>query len=134
MGAKSDKLMESYGGRSNSDKLRILIIKYLEDMSSGGVSLATEATLLDLLNKVDDSLGGNGTEYINSAVTGKAYKYLVVNEDVVFSNLVDDASVDLLVNLNITTNTISKGMVIRANNGKLIKEVTPSSGSVIGVL
>jgi hypothetical protein len=74
MGAKSDKLMESYGGRSNSDRLRIWIIKFLEDMSSGGVGLATEATLQSVLAAiqngqdyeaklvVDDN--GNGTTYL----------------------------------------------------------------------
>lgn len=53
MGAKSDKLMES--AKDQSERLKVWIIKYLEDIAavsgpSGG--LATESTLISVLNAI----------------------------------------------------------------------------------
>jgi len=140
MGVKADKLMNQNSG-SFSDKIRLFILGALEDIQSsvapsGG--LATENTLIEVRDKVDDGFGGNGTEYLFSSagvgVTGKAYKYVVINEDAVISHLEDDAAVDLLVDLTIGVGTVTKGMIIRAKNGKLIEEMTLTSGSAVGVL
>jgi hypothetical protein len=90
---------------------------------------ATESTLLD-------SLGGQGTEYIfgTGVVTGKAYKYLVINADATFTTLTDDAAVDLLTDLGIGSDVVGKGMIIRAKAGKLIEDGTLSEGSIVGIL
>lgn len=97
---------------------------------------ATETTLGLVSDNTLDSLGGAGTEYIfgTGVVTGKAYKYLVINEDATFTTLADDAAVDLLTDLGITTNTVTKGMIIKAKSGKLIEDITLATGSAVGVL
>jgi len=87
-------------------------------------------------DNTNDALGGGGTEYIFGAgvITGKAYKYLVVNADTTFTTLVDSAAVDLLTDLGIGANAVTKGMIIRAKAGKLIEDITLATGSVVGIL
>lgn len=97
---------------------------------------STESTLSEVNNNTLDALGGQGTEYIfgTGAVTGKSYKYLVVNEDATFTVLNDDASLDLLTDLGITTNTVTKGMIIKPRPNTFIEDVTLATGSVVGIL
>jgi hypothetical protein len=94
------------------------------------------ADTTEIKENTNDALGGEGTEFIPtlSVITGKTYKYIVINEDATFTTLVDDATVDLLTDLNITTSTITKGMIIRAKSGKLIEDVTLATGTAIGIL
>lgn len=107
--------------------------------SGGGATSANQATIIADLNEIitntNDALGGEGTEYIfgTGVVTGKAYKYLVVNEDATFTTLTDSGAIDLLTDLTITTNTVTKGMLIKAKAGKTISAVTLLTGSVAGI-
>jgi hypothetical protein len=97
----------------------------------------TEITrLTSIRDYVLDALAGQGTEYIfgTGVVTGKTYKYLVVNQDATFTTLAGSVTADLLTTLGITTNVVTKGMIIRGLNGELIEDVTLATGSVVGVL
>jgi hypothetical protein len=89
-------------------------------------------------DNTNDALGGEGTEYTfgTGVVSGKAYRYLVVNSSTgaTFTTLTDSAAVDLKVDLGIGANTVEKGMIIRAKAGKTISAVTLATGSVVGVL
>lgn len=140
MGLKGNKLLGE--AKSFRDQLLAYIVSFLEDVAgntdpaSGG--LATESTLSSVNQGLADGLGGNGTFYVNvasGAITGETYKYIVVNEDAVFSVLADNDGVpnDLLVDLGIGGNKITKGMIIRAENNNLIASITLTEGSVIGV-
>lgn len=83
-----------------------------------------------------DSMGGDGTDYIDvasGAITGKAYKFLVMNEDAVFSVLTDSGGGNMLTTQGLTAKTISKYIIIRAYDNLLIEDITVSSGSVIGI-
>jgi hypothetical protein len=130
-------------GESHSFQHNLLVIS--GQVANNTATLSTEATLQLLQNTAEiiaeltnDALGGEGTEYIfgTTAVTGKAYKYLVVNSDTgaSFSTLNDDAAVDLLTDLGIGANAVTKGMIIRAKAGKLIEDITLATGSVVGIL
>lgn len=78
--------------------------------------------------------GGEGTFYhTTGAHTGLKYKSIVVNADVVFSVLTDSAGNDLLTDLGISTNTISKGLIIKAEGDRTIATMTITSGSVVGI-
>jgi hypothetical protein len=107
---------------------------------SGSATAANQVLMIaDLGTIVDnttDALGGQGTEYIfgTGVVTGKTYKYLVVNQDATFTTLAGSVTADLLTTLGITTNVVTKGMIIRGLNGELIEDVTLATGSVVGVL
>jgi hypothetical protein len=111
----------------------------LSDINSwvGAISGSTPVTPVpgSAVLTTDDSLGGNGTDFIDSlaAVTGAAYKYLIINDDAVFSILIDSAVIDMLTSQNYTAKTVGKGMLIRANNGELITDVTVTSGSATGI-
>lgn len=101
--------------------------------SGSGSSTAGSVVLTE-----DDALGGNGTHFIDvasGAITGATYKYLVVNDatGATFSVLADSASNDMLSTQNYSGKTVEKGMLIRAAGGELIKDITVSAGSVIGV-
>ena len=86
--------------------------------------------------KENDALGGTGTvfHFGTSEVLNKRYSFIVVNEDAVFTTLEDIKGNDLKTLLNIESNTISKGMVIRALNGFKIANITLASGSICGIL
>lgn len=98
-------------------------------------SVSTSANQSTQITLATDALGGQGTDYIfgTGVVTGKVYKYLVVNADATFTTLTDSAAVNLLTNLGIS-GTVTKGMIIRAKGGKTISAVTLATGSVTGVL
>lgn len=106
---------------------------------SGSATAANQvleiAELDAIKDNTSDALGGQGTEYIfgTTVVTGKVYKYLVVNADATFTTLTDSAAVNLLTDLGIS-GTVTKGMIIRAKSGKTISAVTLATGSVVGVL
>lgn len=107
---------------------------------TGGATAANQvleiAELDAIKDNTSDALGGQGTEYIfgTGVVTGKTYKYLVVNQDATFTTLAGSVTADLLTTLGITSNTVTKGMIIRGINGELIEDVTLATGSVVGVL
>jgi len=107
---------------------------------SGSATSANQVLEIAALNSIkdntNDALGGEGTEYIfgTGAVTGKTYRYLVVNADATFTTLTGSVTADLKATLGITTNTVTKGMIIRGLNNENITDVTLATGSVVGVL
>lgn len=77
-------------------------------------------------------LGGNGCLYINSVSTGNTFYAIVANEDCVLTELTSVSGQDLLVQYNLTLQTIKQGMLIPAFNGDPIASINVNSGSVIG--
>lgn len=59
------------------------------------------------------------------------YRYLVVNEDAIFTALTDTDDNNVLTEWGITGKTITKGMVIAPQSEKAFKTVTVASGSVL---
>lgn len=101
--------------------------------SGGGSSLPGSLTVTD-----NDALGGDGTYFIDvasGAITGQAYKYLVVNDGsgATFSVLNDSAANNMLTTQGYSGKTVEKGMIIRAASGEFIQDITVTAGSVIGV-
>jgi len=80
----------------------------------------------------NDALGGAGTiyDFTTTAVTGKNYKFIVVNDDAAFLVLTDSEGADMLTLQGISTNTVTKGMVIRPILGRTITAYTLSGGSI----
>ncbi len=141
MPTKSEQLL----GKSKTfeQQLKCFILAELERINASGASsgLASETTVAAILaaqateakqdaeiDKLNDALGGSGTDFIyvsTGAVTNKTYKYLVANEDCTFTTLAGSTTANLLAavgtGLGISTNTVSKGMIIRGLNGETIK-------------
>lgn len=118
-----------------NEKRNELLRVLTSSLSTSGV-LAKETTLELIRILLDDSTGGDGTEFIfgTGAVTAKNYKYIVANEDTTFTALVGSTTADLKTDLGITTNTVGKGMIIKGYDGETITEITLATGSVIGIL
>lgn len=77
-----------------------------------------------------------GGKYADSGatVTGTQatnYRFLVVNEDAVFTALTDMEDNNLVTEWGISGKTLKTGMVIAAQSGKALKTVTVASGSVL---
>lgn len=81
-------------------------------------------------------IGGNGTEFLfgTGAFTDKRYQALIIHEDAVFTLLEDSTDTDLKVDLLFAANTLKAGTIVKAKEGKSIKDITLASGSVIGIL
>jgi len=78
-------------------------------------------------------LGQGGTmEFVDAAVTGKNYDFLVVNTAATFTTLTGTGSESLLTAYALSGKSVSAGIVISGRNGGKITAVTPSAGSVIG--
>ena len=78
-------------------------------------------------------LGQGGTmEFVDAAVTGKNYDFLVVNTAATFTTLTGTGGENLLSAYNFSGKSLSAGIVISGRNGGKITAVTPSVGSVIG--
>ncbi len=78
-------------------------------------------------------LGQGGTmEFVDAAVTGKNYDFLVVNTAATFTTLTGTGSEILLTAYALSGKSVSAGIVISGRNGGKITAVTPSAGSVIG--
>lgn len=140
--------LNTYGNKKNNFPYQQSVLLLLDNLikSSASAGLASETTVAAILAaqateaKQDDALGGNGTDFIyvaTGAVTNKTYKYLVANEDCTFTTLAGSTTANLLAavgtGLGISTNTVSKGMIIRGLNGETIKNITMLTGSVIGI-
>jgi len=76
--------------------------------------------------------GGEDLLFIDSAQTNKSFKILYVADDAVLTTLTDDNGVDLLVAYGLTGKTIPKGVLLFGKMGAKIKNITPSSGKLIG--
>ena len=78
-------------------------------------------------------LGQGGTmEFVDAAVTGKNYDFLVFNTAATFTTLTGTGSENLLTAYAMSGKSVSAGIVISGRNGGKITAVTPSAGSVIG--
>jgi len=78
-------------------------------------------------------LGQGGTmEFIDGAVSGKVFDFLVVNTAATFTTLTGTGSENLLTAYAMSGKSVSAGIVISGRNGGKITAVTPSAGSVIG--
>ena len=78
-------------------------------------------------------LGQGGTmEFVDAAVTGKNYDFIVVNVAATFTTLTGTGSENLLTAYAMSAKSVSAGIVISGRNGGKITAVTPSVGSVIG--
>lgn len=87
-----------------------------------------------MLTEINYLIGGRGTELITGTVSNKTYQFLVINEDATFTTLTGVDSTNIKTDLNIGSNIIRQGMVIRARGGELIKDVVVASGSVFGII
>lgn len=87
-----------------------------------------------MLSEINYLIGGRGTELITGSVADKTYQYLVINEDATFTTITGVGTTDIKTDLNIGSNIIRQGMIIRARGGELIKDVTIASGSVFGII
>ncbi len=87
-----------------------------------------------MISEIKSITGGLGTELISSSTTNKKYLFLVINSDSVFDTLTGSDNTDIKTDLNLGTNTIRQGMIIRPKNGELIKNVTLTSGSAFGII
>jgi hypothetical protein len=78
-------------------------------------------------------LGQGGTmEFVDAAVSGKNYDFLVVNTAATFTTLTGTGSENLLTAYAMSGKSVSAGIVICGRNGGKITAVTVSVGSVIG--
>ena len=78
-------------------------------------------------------LGQGGTmEFVDAAVSGKVYDFVVVNAAATFTTLTGTGGEDLLTAYALSGKSVSAGIVISGRNGGKIIAVDVSSGSVIG--
>jgi len=85
---------------------------------------------------IEETVALKGGKYADSVatVTGTQatnYRYLVVNEDAVFTTLTDMADTDIIAEWGISGKTLKSGMVIAPASGLAFKTVTVASGSVL---
>lgn len=131
---------------STLNQKRNELLKLLYDVlgdiltSSGSIvtalsDVSTETTLSSVDTSLLEALGGAGTEFRpTGAHTGDTFKYIVVNEDAVFSVITGDGATNLLTQFGLTaSDTVTKGMILRPAAGELIEDITIDSGSIIGV-
>jgi hypothetical protein len=78
-------------------------------------------------------LGQGGTmEFVDAAVSGKVFDFVVVNTAATFTTLTGTGSENLLTAYAMSGKSVSAGIVISGRNGGKITAVTPIAGSVIG--
>jgi 3-hydroxyisobutyrate dehydrogenase-like beta-hydroxyacid dehydrogenase len=78
-------------------------------------------------------LGQGGTmEFVDAAVSGKVYDFVVVNSAGTLTVLTGSGSEDLLTAYNFSAKTISAGIVIAGRNGGKITAITPGTATLIG--
>jgi hypothetical protein len=75
---------------------------------------------------------GGSMEFVDAAVSGKVYDFVVVNTAATFTTLTGTGSENLLTAYNLSGKSVSAGIVISGRNGGKITAVTPSAGTVIG--
>ena len=89
----------------------------------------------DLSRDIQYSAGLNGCKMITgtSPVTGP-FQSFIVNEALVVSALLDKDGNSLMAKMNLTTVTLSVGMLISAPKDDWFSSITLSSGSAVGYL
>jgi len=75
---------------------------------------------------------GGSMEFVDGAVSGKNYDFIVVNVAATFTTLTGTGGEDLLTAYAMSGKSVAAGIVISGRNGGKITAVTPSAGSVIG--
>lgn len=101
-------------------------------MRKGSANTSTEL--------LKNQIGGNGTLIIKGTalLDTEEFIFIQVLSDCEFTSLVDGGENDLTLNdangLNLESDTIPAGTILRARNGRTIKEVQLSSGVCLGVL
>jgi hypothetical protein len=75
---------------------------------------------------------GGSMQFIDAAVSGANFDFIVVNAAATFTTLTGSGGEDLLTAYAMSGKSVSAGIVISGRNGGKITEVTPSVGSVIG--
>jgi len=75
---------------------------------------------------------GGSMQFIDAAVTGANFDFLVVNAAATFTTLTGTGSENLLTAYSLSGKSVAAGIVISGRNGGKITAVTPSAGSVIG--
>jgi hypothetical protein len=75
---------------------------------------------------------GGSMEFVDAAVSGKVYDFVVVNTAATFTTLTGTGGENLLTAYNLSSKSVSAGIVISGRNGGKITAVTPSVGTVIG--
>ena len=75
---------------------------------------------------------GGSMEFVDAAVSGKVYDFVVVNTAATFTTLTGTGGENLLTAYALSGKSVSAGIVISGRNGQKITAVTPSVGSVIG--
>jgi hypothetical protein len=81
---------------------------------------------------LQEMMGGLGTmEFVNGAVTEKAYDFLVVNEAATLTLLTGEGGINLLTLYNLSGASLASGIIIRGAKGQKITAVTVTAGSVL---
>jgi hypothetical protein len=85
---------------------------------------------------IEETVALKGGKYADSGatVTGTQatnYRYLVVNEDAVFTTLTDMADTDIIAEWGISGKTLKSGMILAPASKLAFKTVTVASGSVL---
>ena len=75
---------------------------------------------------------GGSMQFIDAAVSGANFDFIVVNAAATFTTLTGSGGEDLLTAYAMSGKSVSAGIVISGRNGGKITAVTPSPGSVIG--
>jgi hypothetical protein len=75
---------------------------------------------------------GGSMQFIDAAVSGTNFDFIVVNVAATFTTLTGTGGEDLLTAYSMSGKSVSAGIVISGRNGGKITAVTPSVGSVIG--
>jgi len=70
--------------------------------------------------------------FVDAAVSGQNFDFIVVNTAATFTTLTGSGGEDLLTAYALSGKSVSAGIVISGRNGGKITAVTPSAGSVIG--
>jgi hypothetical protein len=85
--------------------------------------------------KNENLLAANGCKHVSSAdgaTSGLDWYCMVVQEDSVITTLTETGSNNLLTSSGLGSKTLKGGAFITPTNGRLITNITLSSGSVIG--
>ena len=86
-------------------------------------------TIEELVALKGGKFADNGAVVTGTVETN--YRYLVVNDDCVFSALTDVLDNNILTEWGLTGKTLTKGMVIAPASERPFKTVNVSSGSVL---
>ena len=75
---------------------------------------------------------GGSMQFIDAAVSGTNFDFIVVNAAATFTTLTGSGGENLLTAYALSGKSVSAGIVISGRNGGKITAVTVSVGSVIG--